>query len=507
MSSLEIRHLHKEFPGVIANDDVNLLVESGETHAILGENGAGKSTLIKMISGLYQPDRGEILIDGVACRFASPREAIGAGIGVVHQHFMLIPALTVAENVVLGSELSKGRFDRRKTEAQVRAISQTFGLPVDPAARVGDLPVGMQQRIEIVKALYRKARILILDEPTAVLTPQETGELFVVMRRLKAEGIPIIFISHKLDEVREIADTVTVMRAGCTVHTQAMAGATAKELANKMVGRDVVLASHRAASALAGDVLLEVVGVSVQDDHKVQRIKDFSLTLRAGEILGIAGVDGNGQTELVEALAGLRPIHSGEVLFAGASIRRLGVRARMRAGIGYVPQDRQRDGLVLPFTLTENMMLREAGGPFSRYGWLTKRSAKARTQALLDAFDVRPPRPDAQAGSLSGGNQQKVILAREVARRPKLLIAVQPTRGLDVGAIEGIHRELLKLRDEGSAVLLVSLELEEIMALADRIIVMHAGQVMLEVPRDEAIIEEIGLAMTGERFTHTEVMT
>lgn len=507
MSTLEIRHLRKEFPGVVANDDVNLLVAPGETHAILGENGAGKSTLIKMISGLYQPDRGEILIDGEARHFTSPREAIRAGIGVVHQHFMLIPALTVAENVVLGSELAKGRFDRRKTEAAVSEIAQTFGLPVDPTARVADLPVGMQQRIEIVKALYRKARILILDEPTAVLTPQETAELFVVMRRLQAEGIPIIFISHKLDEVREIADTVTVMRAGRTVHTQAVKGATASELANKMVGRDVFLADHPPATHGVGDVLLSVSHLSVLDERKVPRVSDLSLTLREGEILGIAGVDGNGQTELVEALAGLRPVHSGEASFLGTSLRGQGVRERLRAGMAYVPQDRQRDGLVLSFTLTENMMLRDTGGPFSQRGWLTKRKARARTQALLDAFDVRPPRPDALAGSLSGGNQQKVILAREVSRQPKLLIAVQPTRGLDVGAIEGIHRELLKLRDSGSAVLLVSLELEEILALSDRIAVMHAGRIMLEVDRAEASIEEIGLAMTGERVCDKGVAT
>jgi len=499
LSSLQIRHLRKEFPGVVANDDVSLLVQSGETHAILGENGAGKSTLIKMISGLYQPDQGEIVIDDEPRRFDSPRDAIRAGIGVVHQHFMLIPALTVAENVVLGSELSKGVYNRRQTENAVREFSQSFGLPLEPSALVSELSVGMQQRIEIVKALYRKARILILDEPTAVLTPQEARELFVVMRKLKADGIPILFISHKLEEVREIADTVTVMRAGRTVQTQPVEGTTAAQLANWMVGRDVVMSDHPTVSLGSGEVLLEVRGVSVHDERKVKRVNDVSLTLMKGEILGIAGIDGNGQTELVEALAGLRSVSAGEVLFAGRTITKMRVRERVRAGIGYVPQDRQRDGLVLAFTLTENLMLRDPGAPFARRGWLMKRAARSRAQELLNAFDVRPPFPDALAGSLSGGNQQKVILAREVARSPRLLIAVQPTRGLDVGAIEGIHRELLRLRDQGSAILLVSLELDEIMALSDRIAVMHAGQIITHMTRDEADIEVIGLAMTGER--------
>ena len=499
MSTLEIRHLRKVFPGVIANDDVNLLVQSGETHAILGENGAGKSTLIKMISGLYQPDQGEILIDGAARRFDTPRDAIHAGIGVVHQHFMLIPALTVAENVVLGSELSKGRLQRSKTEAAVAKISRSFGLPLDPSARVRDLSVGMQQRIEIVKALYRKVRILILDEPTAVLTPQETRELFVVMRQLKAEGIPIIFISHKLEEVREIADTVTVMRLGKTVQTHPVAGITSAQLANWMVGRDVVFSDHPPASIGVGDPLLEVDRLTVLDERKVQAVRALSFAVRAGEIYGVAGIDGNGQTELVEAIAGLRPVQSGVIRFQGRSLAKVGVRGRLRAGISYVPQDRQRDGLVLTFTLTENLMLRDLSRPFSRGGFLVRKSARQRAQELLTEFDVRPDNPLALAGSLSGGNQQKVILAREVASRPKLLIAVQPTRGLDVGAIEGIHRHLLRLRDEGSAVLLVSLELEEILSLADRIAVMHAGQIIIELPRDQADIETIGLAMTGER--------
>lgn len=494
---LTIRNLRKEFPGVIANDDVNLDVQAGETHAILGENGAGKSTLIKMISGLYQPDRGEILLSGVRQQFQTPRDAIRAGIGVVHQHFMLIPALTVAENVVLGSEPSHVRYDARRAEQAVTSISSEFGLPVPASARVSELPVGMQQRIEIVKALYRKARILILDEPTAVLTPQETQELFTVMRRLKQSSIPIIFISHKLDEVREIADTVTVMRAGKTVRSLPVAGASSAELARYMVGRDVEM-NTRHPSPHVGEEVIRLTGVTVVDEQKVTRVRDVDLTVHAGEILGLAGIDGNGQIELVEAIAGLRKVHDGSITYLGENLTHAGILERVRKGIGYVPQDRQRDGLVLPFTLTENLMLRDIKEPFARRGWLRKKAARHAAAALLESYDVRPRNADARAGSLSGGNQQKVILAREVSRRPKLLIAVQPTRGLDVGAIEGIHRELIALREEGSAILLVSLELDEVLALSDRIVVMHAGQIVQEYPGDQATRQEIGLAMTGE---------
>ncbi|KYP79740.1 ABC transporter ATP-binding protein [Ferroacidibacillus organovorans] len=505
MTTLSINHLRKTFPGVVANDDVNLHIAAGETHAILGENGAGKSTLIKMISGLYRPDSGEMLLNDKVVTFSSPREAIRAGIGVVHQHFMLIPALSVAENVVLGSEPGGFHFPKRLASQKVRELSLRAGLPLDPTTRVADLSVGMQQRVEIVKALYRQARILILDEPTAVLTPQETEDLFVVLRKLKEEGIPIVFISHKLDEVRAIADTVTVMRAGKTLHTQPIASASANELATMMVGREVSLNARTSASH-PGDVTLKIRDLSVLDDRKLQAIKGVSFELRAGEILGVAGVDGNGQTELVEAIVGMRSAVSGSIHFAGQDITRDSVSTRIALGISYVPQDRQHDGLVLPFTLTENLMLRDLLPPYAKRGWLTPRSAESQSRELLARFDVRPPVPDATAQSLSGGNQQKVILAREVSRAPRLLIAVQPTRGLDVGAIESIHHELEKLRDQGSAILLVSLELDEILALSDRICVLHAGSIVVTLPGEGASRDTIGLAMTGTDPNAKEVL-
>lgn len=504
MTTLSINHLRKTFPGVIANDDVTLHIAAGETHAILGENGAGKSTLIKMVSGLYQPDSGEILLNDKVVTFSSPREAIRAGIGVVHQHFMLIPALSVAENVVLGSEPGGFHFPKRLAVQKVKELSERVGLPLDPNARVEDLSVGMQQRVEIVKALYRQARILILDEPTAVLTPQETEDLFVVLRKLKEDGIPIVFISHKLDEVRAIADTVTVMRAGKTLLSQPIASSSASELATLMVGREVALNARTTASH-PGDVILHVSDLSVLDDRKLQAVKRVSFELRAGEILGIAGVDGNGQTELVEAIVGMRSAVNGSIHFAGRDITRDTVSDRIKAGISYVPQDRQRDGLVLPFTLTENLMLRDLKPPYAKRGWLTPHSAQAQARELLKRFDVRPPEPDAAAQSLSGGNQQKVILAREVSRSPRLLIAVQPTRGLDVGAIESIHHELEKIRDLGSAILLVSLELDEILALSDRICVLHAGSVVTTLPGEGASRDAIGLAMTGTHPDAQEV--
>ncbi|MCL6517519.1 ABC transporter ATP-binding protein [Alicyclobacillus sp.] len=504
-SFLEVIDVRKYFPGVKANDGVNLDVRAGEVHAILGENGAGKSTLMKLISGLYQPDGGEIRLEGRRVQFDSPRDAIRAGIGMVHQHFMLIPALSVADNIVLGDEPGGIRYDRREAVRRVRALSEKYRLSVDPEARVARLSVGLQQRVEILKVLYRRARLLILDEPTAVLTPQEAEELFEVVRHLKAQGIPILFISHKLDEVRAIADRVTVMRAGRTVDTLPTADASPQELANLMVGREVVLRVEKPEQR-AGDVVLSVENLSVSDADRRPRVRGVSLAVRAGEILGIAGVDGNGQTELVDAIAGLIPVSGGRITFLGEDVTALPPGERTHRGIAYVPQDRQRDGLVLDFTLVENTMLRDvAHPPFSRRGLLQHRAARAHTEKLLEAFDVRPRDPDRKAGDLSGGNQQKVILAREVSREPSLLIAVQPTRGLDVGAIEGIHRQLLRLRQAGKAILLVSLELDEILSLSDRIAVMHHGQVVDIVPGDTATREQIGLLMTGTRSSESEV--
>ncbi len=506
MALLEIRGLYKSFANVVANADVNLDVEAGTTHAILGENGAGKSTLIKMISGLYRPDSGEIALDGDVQHFASPRDAILAGIGVVHQHFMLIPAMTVAENIVLGTERqgaaairqSRLFFNRKLAVSSVQQLSESIGLPIDPRAKVETLSVGMQQRVEIVKALYRRARVLILDEPTAVLTPQETEELFTVVRKLNRDGIPVIFISHKLDEVRAIADTVTVMRAGKTVRSVPVADTTTAQLANWMVGRDVILQSSKE-PVTVGERVLEVKDLCVNDDRKTEKVSGVSFAVRRGEIFGVAGIDGNGQTELVEAIVGLRKVTGGSVHLLDRDIGRLSVEARIARGIAYVPQDRQQDGLILSFSLAENMQLREvAKAPFSRRGWLTRAAARARAQQLIAEFDVRPPVIDAVAGSLSGGNQQKVILAREMSRNPELLVAVQPTRGLDVGAIEGIHRYLLQLRAQGRAILLVSLELDEIISLSDRIGVMHGGEMVVVLQNQNVSRESLGLAMTGK---------
>jgi simple sugar transport system ATP-binding protein len=494
---LEIVNLVKHFPGVKANDGVNLTLRRGEVHAILGENGAGKSTLMKLIYGLYQPDSGEIRLQGKPVRFQSPREAIRAGIGMVHQHFMLIPALSVADNIVLGDEPGGVTYQRKEAERLVRELSQKYRLEVDPSAKVEQLSVGLQQRVEILKALYRKAKLLILDEPTALLTPQETEELFNVVRHLKSQGIPVLFISHKLDEVQAIADRVTVMRAGKTVQTLDIREATPQLLANLMVGREVVLRVEKS-PAKPGDVVLSVQHLHVADSQRREKVRGVTFEVRAGEIFGVAGIDGNGQTELVDAIAGLLPATEGKIVFRGKDITHMSTAQRTQAGIAYVPQDRQLDGLVLDFTLTENSILRDfRHRPFSKGGILQHKAAREYASRLIELFDVRPRDIERKAGDLSGGNQQKVILAREVSRAPHLLIAVQPTRGLDVGAIEGIHKELLRLRDEGKAIILVSLELDEILSLSDRIGVLHKGELVGVVPAETATREQLGLLMTG----------
>ncbi|GMA49249.1 ABC transporter ATP-binding protein [Alicyclobacillus contaminans] len=494
---LEVINLVKHFPGVKANDGVNLTVHAGEVHSILGENGAGKSTLMKLIYGLYQPDSGEIRLDGKPVHFSSPRDAIRAGIGMVHQHFMLIPALTVTDNIVLGDEPGGIRYHRSEAEARVRALSEQYRLHVDPTARVEQLSVGLQQRVEILKALYRKAKLLILDEPTALLTPQETEELFAVVKHLKEQGIPVVFISHKLDEVRAIADTITVMRAGKTVQTLPIGDATPQQLANLMVGREVVLRIDKQPANPSG-VVLNVENLHVVNSARQEKVRGVSMQVRAGEIFGLAGIDGNGQTELVDAIAGLLPVAGGRIHFQDQDITHLSTAERTARGIAYVPQDRQLDGLVLDFTLTENAILRDFHKhPFSKFGVMFSQPAKAYAEKLIHLFDVRPKDITRKAGDLSGGNQQKVILAREVSREPQLLIAVQPTRGLDVGAIEGIHRQLLRLRDEGKAILLVSLELDEILSLSDRIGVLHGGRLVGVVPGETATREQLGLMMTG----------
>jgi general nucleoside transport system ATP-binding protein len=496
---LELKGITKRFPGVVANDHVDFELRRGEVHALLGENGAGKSTLMSILYGLYGADEGEILLDGKPLRASSPRESIDAGIGMVHQHFMLIPVMTVAENIVLAAEPTKGPFlDLDAAEEKVRDISERFGLAVNPEARIESISVGQQQRVEILKALYRGAEILILDEPTAVLTPQEAKELFDIVRSLKAEGKSIVFISHKLNEVLEIADRITVLRRGKTIETVPRAGATEESLAKLMVGRDVLLRVDKK-PATPGEPLLTVEDVHVFDERGLEAVKGISLTVRSGEIVGVAGVDGNGQSELIDAIAGLRPVASGRIVVGGDDVTGEGCKECLDAGLGHIPEDRQRRGLVLDFSLAENIALHDYdSAPNSRFGWLYPRRLVARARGLLQDFDVRGGGPQTAAGSLSGGNQQKVILAREVSRDPQVLIAAQPTRGLDVGAIEFVHRRLVEQRDAGRAILLVSFELDEILSLSDRIVVVYEGRIAGEYPPDVSE-EELGIAMTGGR--------
>ena len=497
---LELRGITKRFPGVLANDRVDFDLRRGEIHALLGENGAGKSTLMNILYGLYTPDEGEIVVRGEAVRMSSPREAIERGIGMVHQHFMLIPVMTVAENIVLAVEPTRvgGLLDYRAASRTVSALAGSFGFAIDPNALIEDITVGQQQRVEILKALYRRADILILDEPTAVLTPQESTELFGILRNLVREGMSVIFISHKLNEVLEIADRVTVLRRGKLVETVEAKDATEDGLAQLMVGREVLLRVDKV-PASPGERLLAVEHLHVRDDRGLEKVRDVSLEVKAGEIVGIAGVDGNGQTELIDAISGLRKVESGRVEIAGVDLTRESARAHFDEGFGHVPEDRQRRGLVLEFTIAENIALHDYGAPpASRLGWLYPKNLVARARDLIREFDVRGGGPQTLAQALSGGTQQKVILAREISRDPKVLVAAQPTRGLDVGAIEFVHRRLVEERDEGRAVLLVSLELDEILGLSDRILVMFEGRIVGEFEPDTSEAE-LGLAMTGGR--------
>jgi simple sugar transport system ATP-binding protein len=496
-SALELRGITKKFGPVVANDRVDFDVHGGEVHALLGENGAGKSTLMSVVYGLYKQTEGEIIVDGKTVEINSPSDAIALGIGMVHQHFMLIPVMTVAENIVLGQEPSRrGRLDLKAARARVRELSDRYGLAVDPNAVIEDITVGAQQRVEILKALYRDARILVLDEPTAVLTAQEVRELIDVLNRLKADGTAIVFISHKLGEVLQVADRITVLRRGKKVDTVPREGATERSLARLVVGRDVILAVEKE-TAKPSEPLLTVEDLSVLDDRELPAVRELSLSVRAGEIVALAGVDGNGQHELVEAITGLRVPQSGRVAVEGKDIAGHGVRAATDAGIAHIAEDRHALGLVLPFTLTENLALREFRSPkFSPHGWLQLGYMKDRARGLIREYDVRGGGPETYAASLSGGNQQKVCIAREISSDPKVLVAHQPTRGLDVGAIEFVHRRLIEERDRGRAVLLVSLEYEEVRALADRILVIYEGKIAGEFPPD-ATEEELGIAMTG----------
>jgi simple sugar transport system ATP-binding protein len=485
---------------VVANEHVDLDLRRGEVHALLGENGAGKSTLMNVVYGLYSADEGEILVDGRGVRMHSSADAIDAGIGMVHQHFMLIPVMTVAENIVLAAEPHKGPFlDMDAASEKVRDLSNRYGLAVNPDAKVEDIGVGMQQRAEILKALYRNAKVLILDEPTAVLTPQEARELFQVLQELKKRGTSIILITHKLDEVLAVADRISVLRRGKKVDTIDRAEATERSLAEMMVGRPVLLQVERGESK-PGEVALEVDDLWVHDERGLDAVRGLSLTVRAGEIVGIAGVDGNGQTELIEAIAGMRRPYRGRITVAARDITTASPRQSTRAGVGHIPEDRHRHGLVLDFSLAENSALHDYNRPpIGKRGWLNPRAMWERAKGFISMFDVRGGGPGTPARSLSGGNQQKIVLAREIQSNPALLLAAQPTRGLDVGAIEFVHRRLVEQRDSGHGVLLVSFELDEVLDLADRILVMYQGAVVLERAAGATDERELGLAMTGGR--------
>ncbi len=499
--AVDMRQITKKFPLVLANDNVDFTVQQGEIHALVGENGAGKSTLVNILYGLLRPDRGTIRINGQAVRLSDPGDAINLGIGMVHQHFMLIPPFTVAENVVLGQEPSSGGVvDIRQANRIVRELSEQYGLKVDPTARVESLSVGIEQRIEIIKVLYRGAEILILDEPTAVLTPQEVDELFDIMRSLKDQGKTIIFISHKLQEVMAISDAVTVMRRGKVVGTVAIQDTSRQEIATMMVGRQVLFRIQRT-PAEPGETVLSVKDVNALDNKNLPALRDISFDIREGEILGIAGVEGNGQSELVEVLTGLRRAQTGKVELNGQVITNYTPRAIRERGTCHIPEDRHRRGLVLDFSVAQNMVLGiHYCSPYIRKMLLDVINfgpIREKAQRLLREFDIRPPDQQNPAGNLSGGNQQKVIVARELDQDPKLLIAAQPTRGIDVGSIEFIHQRLLQARDDRKAVLLISADLEEILSLSDRIAVMYEGQIAGVLDPAEATEARLGLMMTG----------
>ncbi len=496
---LEVRNITKRFPGVLANDHIDLKLNRGEIHAILGENGAGKTTLMNILYGLYQPDEGEIFIHGKKVEIHSPNDAIDAGVGMVHQHFMLVPVFTVTENVMLGKEVLTPirTLDKGKVADEIRRISQQFQLSVDPEALIEELPVGVQQRVEIIKLLYRQAKILILDEPTAVLTPQEADELFKIMRSLTERGNSIIFITHKLREVLKIADQITVIRQGKVAGTATPKKTTESQLASMMVGRDVLL-NVKKGTAKPGEVILQVRDLTVADGRRHTVVEGVSFDVRAGEILGVAGVQGNGQTELVEALTGLRQPAGGQISLAGQDVTKADPRRITELGTAHIPEDRQRDGLVLPYSVADNLVLNSYyREPFSKGAVLRHDVILQMAEKEIQDFDIRTPSARTHAGSLSGGNQQKVIVARELSRPVKLIIASQPTRGLDVGSIEYIHKRLIESRDAGVAVLLVSPELDEIMQLSDRIAVMFRGAIVDILDAKSANRREVGLLMAG----------
>jgi general nucleoside transport system ATP-binding protein len=496
--ALEVRGITKQFPGVLANDNINFTIEKSQIHGMLGENGAGKTTLMNVIYGLYQPDAGEILVNGEPVSIHSANDAIRLGIGMVHQHFMLIPELTVTENIILGNELTIGPFlNRRTAKTQILELSERFGLVIDPDALVGDLPVGARQRVEIIKALYRKADILILDEPTAVLTPQEAQDLFEVMHNLVRQGVSIVFITHKLKEVLAVADQITVLRRGKVAGTTTPEEATEASLAALMVGREVILLIDKEA-AQPGEPVLIATDLVVEDDRGHIAVNGISMEVRKGEILGIAGVQGNGQTELVEALTGLRTPKSGQITILNQDTTFASPRQITEIGVAHIPEDREKDGLVKVYPIIDNLVLNTYyRPPFANGIIMNEEEMKKNAQEVVEKFDIRTPSILAQAGTLSGGNKQKMIVGREFSRSIKLLIAAQPTRGLDVGSIEFIHQQIVSRRDEGVAVLLVSAELDEIMALSDHIAVIYRGQILETIARKDTDRNHLGLLMAG----------
>ncbi|MGT2865868.1 ABC transporter ATP-binding protein [Streptococcus fryi] len=495
---IEMREITKKFGDFVANDRINLTVEKGEIHALLGENGAGKSTLMNMLAGLLEPTSGEIAINGQTVSIDSPSKSAKLGIGMVHQHFMLVEAFTVAENIILGNETVKnGVLDLKKASQEIKELSERYGLAIDPSAKISDISVGAQQRVEILKTLYRGADILIFDEPTAVLTPAEITELMQIMKNLIQEGKSIILITHKLDEIRAVADRVTVIRRGKSIETVPVAGATAEDLAEMMVGRSVSFKTEKQPPN-PKDVVLSIKDLVVNENRGVPAVKNLSLDVRGGEIVGIAGIDGNGQSELIQAITGLRKIKSGTVTIKGVDVTNFSSRKITELSVGHVPEDRHRDGLVLNMTLAENMALQTYyKEPLSKNGVLNYQNINAYARQLMAEFDVRGANELVPSKGFSGGNQQKAIIAREVDRNPDLLIVSQPTRGLDVGAIEYIHKRLIEERDKGKAVLVVSFELDEILNLSDRIAVIHDGKIQGIVLPEETNKQELGILMAG----------
>lgn len=498
ISHLEMLDITKRFPGVIANNKVNFDVRSGEVHALLGENGAGKSTLMKILYGLYQPEEGHVQLDGKSVNIASPVDSIDLGIGMIHQHFMLVESLTVAENVALGLNSSREPLtDLDKVSERIEELAEIYGLSVDPKAQVWQLAVGQQQRVEIIKALYRGAALLILDEPTAVLTPQEVDEFFATMRQMVDDGHALIFISHKLHEVLDISHRISVLRDGHMIGTIPRKGATKEKLAEMMVGREVGLKRERTVTS-DGEIRLELQGVSSRSDRGTPALQDVSLEVRAGEILGVAGVSGNGQKELAEVITGLREVTSGKILLEGQDVTEKSPKELLENSLSYIPEERMRDGVIKEFTVSENLILREHNQePFASRALLNLKNISSHADEMIESFNVKTPTRTTLVKNLSGGNIQKLVLARELSRKPRTLVAAQPTRGLDIGATEYVHLRLLEQREESTATLLISEDLDEILALSDRIAVIFEGEIMGVVDRDEATPEKIGLLMAG----------